>query len=93
MPPVLHVAFDELARGAQQVLAQRAWVRADGERHDVLELVAEAVGAARLVEGRARPHAAGERLVEQPAVQHEVHGAVGRLHLDRAERRRPSQRS
>ena len=41
----------------------------DHERHHVLELVAEAVGAARLVERRARPDAAGERLVEQPAVE------------------------
>ena len=43
------------------------------ERHAVLQLVAEAVGAARLVEGRARPDAAGERLVEQPAVEQDVH--------------------
>ena len=52
--------------------------RAKVERHAVLQLVAEAVGAARLVEGRARPDAAGERLVEQPAVEHDVHRAVGR---------------
>ena len=55
------------------------------ERHHVLELVAEAVGAARLVERRARPDPAGERLVEQPAVQQDVHGAIGRPHLHRAE--------
>ena len=57
----------------------------DHERHHVLELVAESVGAARLVEGGARPDAAGERLVEQPAVEQQVHGAVRRRHLDGAE--------
>ena len=58
----------------------------DHERHHVLELVAEAVGAAGLIEGGAGPDPAGERLVEQPPVQHQVHGAVRRLHLDGAER-------
>ena len=59
------------------------------QRHAVLQLVAKAVGAARLIERRARPDAAGERLVEQPAVQHDVHGPVGRLHLDCPEQRLP----
>ncbi len=53
--------------------------RDDGERHDVLQLVAEAVGAAGLVERGPRPHAAGERLVEQPLIQHQVERAIGRL--------------
>ncbi len=84
-PPVLDVAFDELPRRRpQQVLAGQRRARG-GERHAVLQLVAEAVGAARLVEGGAGPDAAGERLVEQPAVQHDVHRPVGRLHLDRPE--------
>ena len=60
-----------------------------GERHAVLKLVAETVGAARLIEGRARPEAAGQGLVEQPAVQQDVHGAIRRLHLHRAERLLP----
>ena len=66
--------------------------RATASAMHVLELVAEAVGAARLVERRARPDAAGQRLIEQPAVQHDVHRAVRRLHLDGAEQRRPSSR-
>ena len=49
-PPMLHVALDELPRrGAQQVLARHRRLRGD-QRHAVLQLVAEAVGAARLVE-------------------------------------------
>ena len=70
MPPVLHVAFDELARGgAQQVLARDAGV-ATLKRHHILELVAETIGAAQLIERGARPDAARERLIEQPAIQH-----------------------
>ena len=46
------------------------------EREDVLELVPEAVGATRLVERRARPQPAGQGLVEQPAVEQDVHRSV-----------------
>ena len=60
-----------------------------GERHAILQLIAKAVGAAGLIEGRARPNAAGERLVEQPAIEHEVHRAVGRLDLDCAQNLAP----
>ena len=82
---MLHVAFDELPRGgAQEMLARDLRLR-HAQRHHVLKLIAKAVRAARLVEGRPRPHAAGERLVEQPAVEQNVHRAIGRLHLNRAE--------
>ena len=39
---------------------------------------------------RPRPEAAGQRLVEQPAVEHDVHRAVGRPDLDGARACRPS---
>ena len=59
MPPVLDVALDELPRrGAQQVLAGDVPAR-DGQCHDILELVTEAIGPARLVEGRSSPDPAG----------------------------------
>ncbi len=49
MPPVLDVALDELAaRGAQQMLAGEVGPSGD-QGHDVLELIAEAEGAAGLV--------------------------------------------
>ena len=86
MPPVLHVAFPELARRAeQQMLAQKARLGVD-QRHRVLQLIAEAEGAARLVVSAARPEAARQRLVEQPAVGQHVEGRVGRFHLHGAER-------
>ena len=49
--------------------------------HHILQLVAEAVGAARLIERGTPPDAAGERLVEQPAIEQQVHGGIGRLDL------------
>ena len=59
------------------------------QRHRVLQLVAEAERAAGLVEAAARPHAAGERLVEQPAVGQHVERRVGRFDLHRAQRAAP----
>ena len=89
MPPVLHVAFEELARRAAQQVLARERGSACTSAIDVLQLVAEAEGAARLVVAAARPQAAGQRLVEQPAVGQHVEGAVGRLDLHRAERALP----
>ena len=84
MPPVLDVSLGELVgRGPQEVLPGELAPRGH-QGDDVLELVAEPVGAAGLVERRPRPQPAGERLVDEPAVEHDVHRAVGRPHLDRA---------
>ncbi len=84
-PPVLDVALRELpARGTQQMLARESRLR-DDESHRVLQLVAEAVCAARLVERAAGPQAASECLVEQPAVQHDVERPIRRLHRNRPE--------
>src|SRR5579862_4167534 len=55
------------------------------ERRPILKLIPKAKGAARLVEGRSRPHATDERLVEKPAVDEDVHGPIRRLDLNRAE--------
>ena len=51
------------------------------ERQRILQLVAEAERSARLVERGSAPDPAGQRLVEQPVIHHEVERAVGRLHL------------
>ena len=68
------------AGSAQEVLARHLALR-DRQRHDVLELIAEPVGAAWLVERRARPDAARERLIQEPAVEEHVHRPVGGRHL------------
>jgi hypothetical protein len=82
---VLDVALDKLAaRGPEEMFAGYRWADR-GERHAVLQLVPEAIGAAGLVETRSRPDAAGERLVDEPAVEHDVHRPVRRLDLDCAD--------
>ena len=92
-PPMLHVALDELPRRRRAADGARVSCgRGEAQRHAVLQLVAEAVGAARLIEAGARPDAAGERLIEQPAVEHDVHRAVGRPDLHRAQHVAPMAR-
>ncbi len=82
MPPVLDVAFDELMRcRAEEVLAGELALR-DDQRDHVLELIAESVRATGLVERGSRPQAAGQRLIDEPAVQHDVQRAIRGLHLD-----------
>ena len=59
--------------------------RASEDRQGVLQLVAEAERAARLVERGPPPDAARQRLVEQPAVHDQIHPAIGRADGYRAE--------
>ena len=54
-------------------------------RQDVLKLIAEPVGPSGLVEGGPGPDAAGQSLIEKPAVEEEVHRGIGCLDLDRAQ--------
>ena len=68
MPPVLHVAFAELAAGRPQQMFTRGPRRGVEQRGRVLELVAEPVRAARLVIATPAPIATGQRLILQPAV-------------------------
>ena len=84
VPPMLHVTLDELSRRrAQQLLVEDRRVGCD-EGGGILQLVAEAERAAGLVKRRSSPHAAGECLVGEPAVQHDVHRAVWRADRDRS---------
>ena len=73
------------AARAQQVLAGEGRLGMH-ERHHVLQLVAEPVGPAGLIEARPAPEPAAQGLVQQPAVRHHVHGRIGRVHVYRAER-------
>ena len=68
-PPVLHVALGKLARrGAQDLLAQQLR-SGEAQRHRVLELVAEAIRAARLVEpARAQVRQASVWYSSQPFI-------------------------
>ena len=82
MPPVLHVPLLELpARRPQDLLAEQ-FRRGMHQSHGILKLIAETVRAARLIEGRARPHPAGKRLIEQPAVDQSIDGWIGGFYLN-----------
>ena len=70
---MLDVALDELPRGgAQEVLAREVGPRED-ERQDVLQLVAEAEGAAGLVVARSAPRGgSASAWYSEPAVHEDV---------------------
>src|SRR5438132_11297531 len=85
MPPVLDIAFHELSGGRAQDVVAREVGRGVHESHHVLQLVAKAVSATRLIKGRATPHTATESLVKQPAVEQKVRGKLGCFHFDRAQ--------
>ena len=57
-----------------------------GEGHAVLKLIAEAISARCLIESRAAPDPARQRLVEQPAIDQHIHFRIGRFYLQGAER-------
>src|SRR6266446_9154407 len=61
VPPVEHVALDELMRSVEDDLGTREVGPGVDQRGGVLELVAKAERAARLIERRPPPQAAGER--------------------------------
>ena len=84
VPPVLHVALGELAGGGtKQVLAGQVALGGHESEH-VLQLIAEPVRAACLIERGPGPEPACQRLVDQPMVDHDVERPVGGAHLDRA---------
>ena len=81
MPPVLDVAFDELStRTKRDLIAQQPRFGVH-QRHRVLQLVAESVSPARLVEAAARPKPASDRLIHQPAIGQHVERNIGRVDL------------
>ena len=83
---MLNISFRKLTgRAQEQVLAHEMRPGVD-ECHHVLQLIAETEGAARLVGCAARPKAARQGLVQEPAVGQHVEGRVRCFHLDRAER-------
>jgi hypothetical protein len=69
---MLHVTLDELPRGrGKKVRATQLRTRVH-ERQHVLKLIAKTERASWLVWTAARPHAAGQRLVQEPAIHDEI---------------------
>src|SRR5574341_235699 len=90
MPPVLHVPFLELpGGGAEKVLAHELGAH-HRQRHDVLDLIAETVRAAGLIERGSGPDSAGERLIKKPAVEKKIHGVVRRSEEHTSELQSPT---
>ena len=82
---MLNIAFDELTRCcANDVLFRYLGLGVD-ESHYVLQLISEPECAARLIQRRARPHSARERLIERPAVHHQIECGLGCSYLDHCE--------
>ena len=76
-----YVAFSELALSGVEYLAAGNG-RVDRKQGQyVLELVAEAKCPAGLIESRPTPDAAGEGLVEHPAVEDQIGSWFGGMHL------------
>ena len=84
-PPMLDVTLDELSTGCAQQMLARQGGPGKCERHSILELIAESVGAASLIKGGSCPHATDQSLIEHPAIEDDVQGAVRRLHLNHSE--------
>ena len=89
VPPVQHVALRELVRRAQQQVGTDPRRFGMDHRHRVLQLVAEAERAARLVVAAAREEATADRLVQQPAIGQHVDTRLRGFHLDGAKRMQP----
>jgi hypothetical protein len=85
VPPVLHVAFDELPAGRADELRLREVGPRERQRHAVLDLIAKPESAARLIVTGPGPEPAAQRLVLEPPVHHQVERIVGRSNLDGAE--------
>ena len=82
---MLHVAFLELMTAREQNLFARNVRKAVDQRHYVLQLIAKTKRAARLIERSAGPDAARQRLIEQPTIEHRIHGLVGGSDFNRTQ--------
>ncbi len=85
VPPMLDIPLGELATGGQQDLFPRQMRPGGAEGHDVLQLIAETIGTARLVETGPTPDAAAQGLIAQPAIDQQIGGSFGGAHLDRSQ--------
>ena len=85
VPPVKDVPLFELVGRRLEDVGAGPLRRAMQEGHDVLQLIAESERTARLVEGGATEDARRQALVEEPPVEHQVHGRIRRLDADAPE--------
>src|SRR5262245_53124423 len=85
MPPMQYISLLELVtRREQDLLASQVRTGWQEGKH-ILQLIAKAIGATRLIRAGTTPDPAGQRLVGQPAVEQEVQGRIRRLHAHHSE--------
>ena len=89
VPPVQNVSLLELMLGRLQNVRPRDRRGGMEHRKDVLKLVAISERSARLIEPGATKDPRRERLVQEPTIEHEVHGGLGGLHADAFEKSVP----
>ena len=78
----MHISFAELVcRAAKQMFTDQARFSMY-QGHDILELVAEPKSSAGLIQPSASPQTTAQRLVEQPAVEHQIDAGIGCFHRD-----------
>src|SRR4029453_11967965 len=85
-----HVSLLELPGGRPKDLSARFLGGTVNKRHRVLQLIAEAERAARLVEPGPTPYPAPKCLVDQPAIEHQIQRGIWRADLNRSEDTIPS---
>jgi hypothetical protein len=66
----------KLMAGRAQDMLSRYPGRSVQRRQHVLQLVTETVGAAGLIKAGPAPYTTGKVLIEQPAIEQEVRGAI-----------------
>src|SRR5687768_8505550 len=74
VPPMLDIALLELPRRRSQDLRTRLCRSAVDQGHHILQLVSKAIRSAGLVKRGACPNAASQYLINEPTVEHHVHG-------------------
>src|SRR3989338_40268 len=80
-PEMLKVALDKLSsRGSKEMFPCELRFR-HHERHSILQLIAKSVCTAGLVQCRTGPHPASQCLIQQPAVEQNIHRSIGGSHL------------
>src|ERR1044071_6327457 len=78
VPPMLDITFLELpCRGSQDLRPRFSGSTVD-QGHHILQLISKAIRSAGLLKRGAGPNAAGQDLINEPTVEHQVNAWIGR---------------
>ena len=82
-PPMLHIAFHKLAGGCANKMLPHQSGAGGRKGHAILQLISEPISPTGLIKTCAGTHAAGKCLIQQPAIEHDIHAAIRRFNLNR----------